>query len=258
MDSVEQRPRTGLNSGPWLRVVSLAGLILIWHIAASALEIRTLPTPWRVLSAFIDLASTGEIFIHVGITLARVAVAFFAAMLIGTAIGMVMGRYRGLDNFFDGWLILGLNLPALVITILCYIWFGLTDAAAVLAVTINKVPLVAVMVREGARSIQPELMQVAGAFRLPRHKAIMRVYLPQLYPHLMAAARSGLALIWKIVLVVELLGRSNGVGFQLQVYFQFFDIPSLLAYTFAFVAVVMAIEAFIMRPLERRQTSWRL
>lgn len=257
MESVEQ-PRIGLSAGPWLRLVSLAGLILIWHVTASALEIRTLPTPWRVLTTFIDHAASGELFFHVAITLARVAAAFFAAMIIGTAIGMVMGRYRGLDNFFDGWLILGLNLPALVITILCYIWFGLTDAAAVLAVTINKVPLVAVTVREGARSIQPELMQVAGAYRLPRHKAFYRVYMPQMYPYLMAAARGGLALIWKIVLVVELLGRSNGVGFQLQVYFQFFDIPSLLAYTFAFVAIVMAIEAFIMRPLERKQTAWRL
>ena len=146
MESVEQ-PRIGLSAGPWLRLVSLAGLILIWHVTASALEIRTLPTPWRVLTTFIDHAASGELFFHVAITLARVAAAFFAAMIIGTAIGMVMGRYRGLDNFFDGWLILGLNLPALVITILCYIWFGLTDAAAVLAVTINKVPLVAVTER---------------------------------------------------------------------------------------------------------------
>ena len=257
MDSVEQ-PRTDVSAGPWLRLVSLAGLILIWHVAAVALEIRTLPTPWKFLTTFIDLAASGEIFFHVAITLARVAAAFTAAMVIGTAIGMVMGRYRGLDNFFDGWLILGLNMPALVITILCYIWFGLNDVAAVLAVTINKVPLVAVTVREGARAVQPELMQVAGAYRLSRMTAVFRVYVPQIYPYLMAAARGGLALIWKIVLLVELLGRSNGVGFQLQVYFQFFDIPSLLAYTFAFVAVVMAIEMIILRPLERRLTAWRL
>jgi NitT/TauT family transport system permease protein len=73
----------------------------------------------------------------------------------------------------------------------------------------------------------------------------------------MAAARSGLALIWKIVLVVELLGRSNGVGFQLGTFFQFFDITGILAYTFAFAAVVLVVEAILMRPLERRLTRWR-
>lgn len=73
----------------------------------------------------------------------------------------------------------------------------------------------------------------------------------------MASARSGLALIWKIVLVVELLGRSNGVGFQLHIYYQFFDITSILAYTLAFAGVVLLIEALVMRPLENQLTRWR-
>ncbi len=130
-------------------------------------------------------------------------------------------------------------------------------SAAVLAVAINKIPTVVVTVREGARAVDRELMQVAQAFRLTRERRFTRIYLPQLYPYLMASARSGLALIWKIVLVVELLGRSNGVGFQLHVYFQFFDIESILAYTFAFVGVILLIEIWMLRPLERRLTRWR-
>jgi len=50
---------------------------------------------------------------------------------------------------------------------------------------------------------------------------------------------------------------SNGVGFQLGVYFQFFDIANILAYTASFVAVVMAVEAFAIRPLEQSLTRWR-
>ncbi|UCC57332.1 MAG: ABC transporter permease subunit, partial [Gammaproteobacteria bacterium] len=90
-----------------------------------------------------------------------------------------------------------------------------------------------------------------------RQRTFVQVYLPQLYPYLMAAARSGLALIWKIVLVVELLGRSNGVGFQLGTFFQFFDITGILAYTLAFAAVVLVAEIILLRPLERRLTRWR-
>jgi len=92
---------------------------------------------------------------------------------------------------------------------------------------------------------------------VPRLRRLTRVYLPQFFPYLMAAARSGLALIWKIVLVVELLGRSNGVGFQLGTYFQFFDITSILAYTLAFAGAVLAVEGLGLRPLERRLTRWR-
>ncbi|NMG32560.1 ABC transporter permease, partial [Aromatoleum evansii] len=179
------------------------------------------------------------------------------AMAIGAAIGIAMGRWRRLDALLDGWLVLGLNIPALVTIILCYVWFGLNDAAAIVAVAVNKIPTVVVTVREGARAIDARLMQVAHAYRLPRLRTFTHVYLPQLYPYLMAAARSGLSLIWKIVLVVELLGRSNGVGFQLNLFFQLFDIAGILAYTLVFAAVVLVVEAAGLRPLERRLTRWR-
>ena len=86
---------------------------------------------------------------------------------------------------------------------------------------------------------------------------VVNVWLPQLFPYLMAATRGGLALIWKIVLVVELLGRSDGVGFQLHMAFQVFDVASILAYSLAFIAVVQLIELALLQPLERRASSWR-
>ena len=110
---------------------------------------------------------------------------------------------------------------------------------------------------EGARAVDRELLAVATAFRVPPLRRLTRVYLPQLLPYLFASARSGLSLIWKIVLVVELLGRSDGVGFQLNVFFQFFDITGILAYTLVFAGEVLAAEGWLLRPLERRLGAWR-
>ncbi len=231
--------------------------VALWWIAAALFDSRLLPGPLAVGKSLLKHLAEGDLLYHTAITLARVAAAFVLAMLIGTALGILMGRSRRVDSLFDGWLVIGLNIPAVVTIILCYIWFGLNEAAALAAVAVNKIPTVVVTVREGARAVDRDLMQVAEAFHLAPKRRFREVYLPQLYPYLMASARSGLALIWKIVLVVELLGRSNGVGFQLHVYFQFFDIESILAYTFAFVGVILLIENWMMRPLERRLTRWR-
>ena len=86
---------------------------------------------------------------------------------------------------------------------------------------------------------------------------LRHVVLPQLTPYVFAAARSGLALIWKIVLVVELLGRSSGIGFKLHLFFQLFDVASIFAYTIAFVLVVQLIELALFQPLEKRLIRWR-
>lgn len=247
----------GWPRDPWIRALSLLVFVALWWIAAALFDSRLLPGPLAVGKSLLKHLAEGDLLYHTAITLARVAAAFILAMLIGTAFGILMGRSRRVDSVLDGWLVIGLNIPAVVTIILCYIWFGLNESAALVAVAVNKIPTVVVTVREGARAIDRDLMQVAQAFRLSPERRFREVYLPQLYPYLMASARSGLALIWKIVLVVELLGRSNGVGFQLHVYFQFFDIESILAYTFAFVCVILLIEIWMMRPLERRLNRWR-
>jgi NitT/TauT family transport system permease protein len=238
-------------------VLSLLGLLALWQIAATLISSRLLPGPDVVLVVLAREAVRGELLFHLGITLWRVTASFALAMLIGVAIGILLGRKQGLDRYMDSWLVLFLNIPALVTIILAYVWFGLIEAAAIAAVAVNKIPNVAVTLREGARALDKDLLEMARAYRLDRVRTLRHVVLPQLTPYVMAAARSGLALIWKIVLVVELLGRSEGVGFQLQLFFQLFDVPSILAYTLAFVVVVQAIELAILQPLERRANRWR-
>jgi NitT/TauT family transport system permease protein len=238
-------------------MLSLLALLAVWQAASALAASALLPGPAAVADALVRLIVHGRLLVDLGISLARVGASFVLALAVGSAIGIAMGRNRKIDSLFDSWLVLGLHIPALVIIFLCYIWMGLGEAAAVTAVALNKIPTCAVIVREGARSIDRELLQVAEVLRLSWARRMRYVYLPQLYPYLMSAVRAGLSLIWKIVLVVELIGRSNGIGFQLGVYFQFFDIANILAYTASFVAVVLAVEAFAIRPVERYVTRWR-
>jgi NitT/TauT family transport system permease protein len=242
----------------WNRLLSLIVLLGLWQAAATLVaDPGLLPTPLATLQAGYAELLRGDLVFNVAITLARVAVAFALAMLIGSAIGIALGRSPALDQIFSGWLVIGLNLPALVTMVLCYMWFGLTEVAAILAVTINKVPTVAAIVREGTKALDRSLFEMTEVFDVKPTRVLTRVILPQLAPSLMAAARAGLALTWKIVLVVELLGRPNGVGFQIRTFFNYFDIASILAYSLAFIAAVIAIETFLLQPLDRRLGRWR-
>jgi NitT/TauT family transport system permease protein len=248
-------------AGPLVRLgwtlVSIAALVVVWHGTATVLQSRVLPGPTEVAATLLRELQTGALTYHLGVTLARVAVSFFLAMAIGTTIGFLLGRLRWIDRFFDSWLILFLNLPALVVIVLCYVWFGLTEVAAITAVAVNKIPNVAVTIREGTRTLSKDLAEMAEVYRFGRWRTFRHVILPQLAPFFFAAMRSGLALVWKIVLVVELLGRSNGVGYQLNVAFQLFDVSVILAYAIAFILVVQAIEVGILQPLEVRGGQWR-
>jgi len=235
----------------------LLAFLALWQGSALYINNHTLPTPAAVALVFWQACVSGQLPFHLGVTLLRLFVSFSIAMLLGSAIGIVLGRHKKLDAFFDNWLVIFLNVPALVTIILCYVWFGLIESAAILAVVINKLPSVIVTIREGARSLDQDLLDMAHSFCFSQRKTLTHVIWPQLHPFVMAATRSGLALIWKIILVVELLGRSNGMGYQLHLFFQMFDVASILAYTIAFVGVIQLIELLILKPLDRKALRWR-
>ena len=254
-DTPKTRPlRPGLLPG----LASVAAMLVLWAVASQLTDRpQTLPAPWEVAARIGQLAASGELWFNAGMTLMRVGLSFAFAMALGMALGLVMGRSRAADDWLNPALIIGLNVPALVVIVLCYIWIGLNETAAIIAVALNKIPLVTVMIREGARALRPDLDEMARAFRMAPMARLRHVVLPQLAPQIAASARAGIALIWKIVLVVEFLGRSNGVGFKIHLLFSSFDVEGVLAWALAFVAVMLAIDLMILRPWERRANRWR-
>jgi len=233
------------------RLLMLIILAVIWQATAWFINSADFPSLLNVIDSFIYHVNQGDMLANISITLGRVFISFIIAMILGVIIGILMGCSDKVNELSDTLLIIALNIPALVTILLCYIWLGLVESAAITAVVINKIPTVVVMIREGARVVDQDLLAVAKVYKLSPRTTFFKIFLPQIYPYIMASARAGLSLIWKIVLVVELLGRSDGVGFALNTLFQFFDIAGILAYTFAFIAVVLVIEALFFRPLDK-------
>src|SRR4051794_21199727 len=232
-------------------------MLAAWYVGAQLAGPRMLPDLQSVALLVMSEAQSGALAFNLSTTLLRVLVSFTIAMALGSVFGLLMGCFRAADSIGDPWLVVLLNLPALVIIVLAYVWAGLTETAAIAAVALNKLPIAMVTVREGARSLDRGLDEMAQVFRMSPWAQMRHVVLPQLAPYLAAAARSGLSLVWKIVLIVELLGRPNGVGFEIGVAFQLFDVTRILAYALTFVAVMLVIETFLVQPLERHVTRWR-
>jgi NitT/TauT family transport system permease protein len=239
------------------RIISLAVLIAVWALAAALVQSRLLPGPLTIGAATLADIRSGELPFQMSCTLARVFGSFAIAMVLGVIAGYAMGRSKTVDRYADIWLIVLINMPALVTIIFAYIWIGLNETAAILAVAINKLPNVIVVMREGARALDPELDEMAKAFKFSGISRIRHVVIPQLAPYLAASSRSGLSIVWKIVLVVELIGRPNGVGFVLGSAFSLFDMARILSYAICFIVLMLVIESFLVQPLERRAIRWR-
>ncbi|WGW02839.1 ABC transporter permease [Tropicibacter oceani] len=251
---MDDRTRAPLH----VTLISLCGLLALWWLAAwLGNDPSVLPTPATVARAIAKEAASGKLWLHVSSTLWRVILAFGLAMSVGCALGIVLGLMPRLNRWADPWVTVLLNVPALVVIVLCYLWIGLNELAAIVAVALNKTAMVTVTIREGVRAMDPGVSDMARLYKMSLPRRLVHVIWPQLGPFVAASTRNGLAVIWKIVLVVEFLGRSNGVGFQIHLYFQLFDTAMVLAYAFSFTAVMLLIEYLIVQRWERRANAWR-
>ncbi|RYH04457.1 ABC transporter permease subunit [Salipiger sp. IMCC34102] len=243
--------------GGGIEWLSLPLFLALWGGLSLALDHRLFPTPLGVAIEIREQITQGRMLADFAITLTRVTAAFATAMILGAVIGAALGRWRTADRLFNPWIVVGLNIPAIVVAIICYIWIGLTDIALIVAVVVNKTPLVATTLREGVRALSADYDELARVYRMSPWRRLRLVVVPQLMSYVLTAARTGLSLIWKIVLVFEVLGSDGGVGFRIGIFFSFFDMSAILAYTTGFVAVILAVEYGVLRPLEKRILGWR-
>jgi NitT/TauT family transport system permease protein len=239
------------------RLASVLGAIAIWWLIALVMPANLLPDPWISALTLARNFAQGDVLPHLAITLARVAGGLALAMLIGVPVGILMGVNLRAEKILDIWVMVALTVPSLCYAIICFILVGLNEAATILAIGLTAAPSVAINLWEGVKTIDFKLVEMARIFEAGRPTILARVLLPQVMPYIMASVRMGLGIVWKIAVLVELIGRPNGVGFKLFYWYQLADMAQVLAWTLLFTLVMLAIELGILKRVEQRLFGWR-
>lgn len=221
------------------------------------LSIQVLPGPIPVGAALWGNLMEGDTYFQLYITMVRVIGGMAIAMVAGTIIGLIMGLSNLGEDIFINWILVLFSIPAIVFGILFILWFGLNDTAAILAVGVAATPSIAINIWQGTKAIDHDLVHMGKAFHFSRRSIMLKVIVPQLVPYILAALRYALAISWKIVTVVELIGLSSGVGYMLNWWFGNFNMTQVLAWTLLFTITLLLIENFILKPVEKRLTKWR-
>jgi NitT/TauT family transport system permease protein len=244
-------------AGTLPHLVSVVLLLALWYLISAAVSTDVVPTPVTTLQAFGQTLADGTVWGDMAVTFSRTVGAFALAMLIGVGFGSALGTVAWFRRVFDLWVTIAASIPSLLYIVVIYLWLGLNDSAAIIGGAFIVAPSVTFNVWQGMKSLDPGLSEMARAFGVPRWTIFRRVLLPQTLPFLFAAARLGLTLTWKIIIFVELLGRSSGVGYRIEYWYRLFDMGRVLATALLFVFVMLIIELVVLRSLERFLFRWR-
>jgi NitT/TauT family transport system permease protein len=232
-------------------------LIFGWIVFSLIFSEQIVPGPLPVFEAIVDNLRSGDGFFHLYKTVSRVVLGLVLAMFLGSGLGLIMGLSVKGEKFFESWVMIGLTIPAVVYAIICLLWFGLNDFAAIIAIGITAFPAVAINMWQGVKDIDMQLIAMGKAFKLPTRDLIRKIVLPQTVPYVLAATRYALGISWKIATTVELIGMSSGVGYMLHYWFGLFSMTQVFAWTLSFILVLLFIEYALINPFEKRTTAWR-
>ncbi len=237
-------------------LLALLSVVAVWWLLYLIYP-RLFPSPVSTVREAARLVSDGTFFFHMYQSLRRVFVGSIVAMFFSVGIGIYMGTVVMGERFFQPLVVLGLTIPGLMWALIAVMLFGINEWSPYFAVTVTIFPMLVINIWAGVKALDKELIDMSRVFHFTPWMKISQVIIPQLVPNIFAATRYGLGLAWKVVVVVEMFGTSNGVGYQVMKSYQVFNMEGVIAWTLTFVVAMIVIEYGAINFAERRLTAWR-
>lgn len=254
------RPRTSQprDARMWrwgLRALSVVVFLVGWQVLAYRLDSLLFPSFTETLAEFIELVRTPYFWQAIGLSHQALVVGFAFALVTGTLLGLVMGRWRATEKIFDPYLNILLATPMSALIPIVILAIGLGLPARALVVFLFSVVVIVVNTRAGLRTIDPSWIEMARSFGASERQLWRTVLLPAATPAIMTGVYLGLGRALTGMIAVELLLIAVGIGRLILDFQGLFEAGAVYA-TVMFVVAEAVVLLNVLKWVERRLTPW--
>ena len=258
--SAARAPRAGVSKSAlyrWLSWAVPALVVLLWEAAAhfGLIAPQVLPAPSSVLGTAINMARSGDLFVHLGVSLLRAAAGFVIGGTIGLVLGIVVGFSPLAQALFDRSVQMVRAIPFLAMLPLVIVWFGVGEVAKIFLVALAVLFPVYINTMLGIRQIDPKLMELAKVVGLNWSAIVRRIIVPGAMPSILTGVRYALAHAWLALVIAETLATTKGIGFLAMDAREFLN-TNVILLTMIIYAIIGVVADALVRLLETRLLSW--
>ncbi len=236
-------------------VAAVASILAAWQLAV-VLGNRVPSLPDAVTRLGSE-ATAGELWGNLAISMNRFVLGLAAALVVGAALGVLMGLSRLADLAFSDLTAAGLAIPAVIWALLTTMWFGFGWLTPVVTVFLSGLPFVVVNIAKATRAVPAELVLMARSFGVSRAKVLRQIVAPAVAGSTVAAVRFAIMSAWNGLLLAEWFGATSGVGWRARYWYDANQLDGFLAWVLVFIALLVVADLLILGPIERRTTRWR-
>lgn len=233
----------------------VAALFAIWQWAALTYPAPYLPTLQNVAAGYVRLWHGDLLFSAIVPSMVRLAVGFFIAVAAGCVIGLMLGYLRSLDPWIRPVLEYLRFIPAVAILPAALLLFGPTDTMRIFVIAFGSAFPVLLSAIDGARRVEPLLLDVARVERLSIPERLFRVILPAALPSIFAGVRIALSIALVMMVISELIAADNGLGFYILRNQRLFQTANVYAGVLTIGTIGLALTLALLA-LEKRVLAW--
>ncbi len=199
----------------FVRIGILVLFLLLWELLArlSLLDSFLLSSPSRMGRTFLSLASTGELFLHIGTTLLETVIGFLLGTCLGIALATLFWWSETLSKIFDPYLVVLNALPKIALGPVLIVWIGAGMPAIILMSLLVSVIVTQVTVLNGFLSVEQDKITLLRAFGASKLQCFTRVVFPGALPVTLSALKISIGMSWVGVIVGEFLVSRAGLGY---------------------------------------------
>lgn len=233
-------------------------IVVLWEYLgrAGVFPPWQLPAPSYILATLADLHASGELYYHSWASLRRVLLGFAIGGGLGCLVGAAVGLSKTLEKLVDTTLQAIKSVPTLGWVPLLILWFGIDETPKLALISIGAFFPVYVNVVSGIRGVDVKLVEVGQTFGLNRLHLLRRIVLPATAPAFFTGMRVGLTQSWLFMVIAELMGASEGLGFLLTTGREVAR-PDLLLSSLVVLALLGKVTDTMVRALESLLLRWR-
>ncbi|MFN3614003.1 MAG: ABC transporter permease [Rubrimonas sp.] len=235
----------------------ILGVFVVWEVACLVFGISSLilPRPTEIVSTLIRFAP--GIWPHASQTLYTTLVGFGLGVVIGLALGVLIGSSRlAFDTAYP--LLVGISsIPKVAVVPIFVLWFGAGTVPAILTAMIICIFPIVVNVATGIATVEPELEDVMKSMKASKLDILWNVGLPRAMPYFFASLKVSVTLAFVGSVVAETVASNRGVGNMMMIASSSFNVPLVFAGLFVLAALGVALYvAFSL--VERRVVGWAM
>jgi NitT/TauT family transport system permease protein len=188
------------------------GLLLVWQIAALALNTESFPTAWEAVRAIPPILGDKESLVNILASLRRMAVGFGVGVTVSVPLGLMMGRSRRVASFFNPLLMMIYPVPKAALMPIIMLWLGVGDLAKTLVIFLGVSLPVIYHSFQGAKAVEEKMLWSGAAMGLSAAQRMVRIVLPAALPEILTGCRTGLVLALITMITSEMIARQSGAG----------------------------------------------